>query len=58
MKLESPPREKHLVLYVYIRIVDEFNTTCIHGNKNKIKDHSSQQNNNNLQFPENLKNIL
>lgn len=41
MKLENPPREKHLVLYVYIRIVDEFNTKCINGKKNKIKEHSS-----------------
>lgn len=58
MKLENPPKEKHLVLYVYIRINDDFNAKCINGSINKTKEHSLQQNNNNLQGSDNLQNIL
>jgi len=42
MKIEKQPQEKHLVLYVYVRIFDEF-SKWINEAKNNIKKHNIQQ---------------
>lgn len=40
MKLENQPKEKHLVLYVFVRIIDQFNNKWINETK---KNHSNCQ---------------
>lgn len=42
MKIEKQPQEKHLVLYVYVRIIDE-SSKWINEAKDNIKKHNVQQ---------------
>jgi len=42
MKIEKQPQEKHLVLYVHVRINDEF-SKWINEAKYNIKRHNFQQ---------------
>jgi len=42
MKIEKQPQEKHLVLYVYVRIIDE-SSKWINKAKDNIKKHNFQQ---------------
>jgi hypothetical protein len=42
MKLEKQPQVKHLVLNVYVRIIDDFNSKWINEAKNNIKSFISQ----------------
>ncbi|XP_026809873.1 uncharacterized protein LOC113551681 [Rhopalosiphum maidis] len=42
MKIEKQPQEKHLVLYAYVRIIDEF-SKWINEAKHNIKKHNFQQ---------------
>lgn len=42
MKLENQPQLKHLVLNIYVRIIDEFNSKWITKAKNNIKRFISQ----------------
>lgn len=58
MKLEKPPPEKHLVLYTYVRIIEEYNSKWL----NEAKKLSSQQEKKilkqKLQNSDNFQNIL
>lgn len=36
MKLEKPPQEKHLVLYINVRIIEEYSSKWLYNPKNNI----------------------
>lgn len=61
MKLENKPQVKHLVLYVYVRIIDEFNSKRINEAKHSISKFYSQNTETlkpKIQHSTNFQNIL
>lgn len=58
MKLENPPQEKHLVLNVFIRIVDQLKGKWINEAKNNMKKLISLPGNQKLQRSDDFQNIL
>lgn len=61
MKLENKPQEKHLVLYVHVRIYDEYNCKWMKEAKHNIKKYICQQKKyrkQKIQCSENFRNIL
>lgn len=61
MKLENQPQVKHLVVNVYVRIIDEFNSKWINEAKNNIKRFISRDKEilkPNIQHSTNFQNIL
>lgn len=62
MNVENKPQEKHLVLYAYVRIIEELKSKCIHEVENNTKEYNFQQTKTSLpqkiQLSENFQNIL
>lgn len=62
MKIEKEPQKKYLVLYVYVKINDEFNSKWINNENHNIKNHNSQQekqiSKSKIQYSLNFQNVL
>lgn len=57
MKIENEPQEKHLVLYVYVVIIDEFNSKWMNKEKHNHQQ-EKQISKLKIQYTLNFQNVL